>query len=133
MITITDDMVENARKKIAEGKPEAVGYRLMVYTIDALTGMEASQVEKFEHLAAAGFTTKTDDQADRESKGSHYGVLLSKGNHAFKAKELGGESWVEEGDLLIFDRYAGVTIELPPGSGQMIRFTNDESVLGRIK
>ena len=86
MITITDEMVENARKKIAEGRPEAGGYRLMVFTIDAVTGMEASQVEKFEHLAARGFTPKTDDQADREPKGSHYGVLLSNGNHAVKAR-----------------------------------------------
>lgn len=133
MITITDKMVEDARKKIAKGKPEAVGYRLMVYTIDATTELEEAQVDKYEHLAKAGFTTKTDEQAEKESKGSHYGVLLSMGSHSFKAKELGGSPWVDEGDLLIFDRYAGVTIELPPGSGQMIRFTNDESVLGRIK
>ncbi len=126
-------MINEARDMIAHGRPEAVGYRLMVYTIDVTTGMEAAEKEKFETLAKSEFVMSTNEQAERESKGSHYGILMSKGEHAFKARELGEVDWVEEGDLLIFDRYAGVTVELPPGSGQMFRFTNDESVLGRVR
>ena len=134
MINITDEMIAEARATIAAGEPEAVGYRLMMFTIDATTGLEAAEIDKFETLADAGFVTKTDNQAERESKGSHYGVLLSKGSYAYKGKEFAPDSdWVEEGDLLLFDRYAGVEIEIPPGSGQMMRFTNDEHVLGRMR
>jgi len=133
MITITDDMIKDAREKMAKGTPEAVGYRLMVYAIEAIQGLEDAEVDKYETLAAAGFVSKTNDQTERESKGSHYGILVNMGDHAFKGDDLGGKPWVEEGDLLIFDRYAGVTIEIPPGSGQNFRFTNDESVLGRMK
>jgi len=134
VIEITDEMIEEARKTIAKGEPQAVGYRLAMYTIDATDGLEESQVEQFETLASKGFTTKTKDQQERESRGSHYGILLSMGDHVF-AGDLGGvDVWgIEEGDLLIFDRYAGVQIEMPPGSGQMIRFTNDESVLGKMR
>ena len=133
MIPLTAEMLEDARDKIANGTPEAVGYRLMVYTIDAVQGMEQAEKELFPTLAAKGAVTKTKDLADRESKGSHYGILMDMGDQAFKGDDLGGDWGLKEGDLLIFDRYAGVTIELPPGSGQQIRFTNDESVLGRIK
>ena len=105
----------------------------MVYTIDSKQGLEDAEIDNAPTLAAAGFVTKSKAQTDRESKGSHYGILLSKGEQSFKGDDLGGDWGIEEGDLLIFDRYAGVTIELPPGSEQMIRFTNDESVLGRIK
>lgn len=131
MITITDEQIAEARKKIAEGDPEAVGYRLMVFTIDAITELEAVQIERMPTLAAQGFITKTDDQAEKESRGSHFGILVSIGNEAYK--NVSDKVWVEVGDILIFHRYVGETIELPPGSGQMFRFTNDESVLGRIK
>lgn len=133
MITITEKMIQDARKLIAHGTPEAVGYRLMVYTIDAVAEMESAEMEKFPELAKRGVVMKTDDQTERESKGSHYGILISKGDQAFKAKELGEVDWVEEGDLLIFDRYAGVSVELPPGSGQKFRFANDECVVGRMR
>jgi hypothetical protein len=133
MITITDEMIADARNLIANGTPEAVGYRLMMFTIDATTGMEEFEKAEYETLAAAGFQTSTEEQTDKLSRGSYYGVLISKGDQAFKGEACGDKDWVDEGDLLIFDRYAGVEIEMPPGSGQMMRFTNDESVLGRMK
>ena len=132
MITITDEQIEAARDKIATGNPEAVGYRLMLHTIDDTTGLDGFDKERFKELANIGFEKQTNEEAERQSKGSHFGLLVSKGEQAYQAKELGGD-WVDIGDLLIFDRYAGVTIELPPGSGNKFRFTNDESVLGRIK
>lgn len=133
MIEVTDEIMEAARDLIAYGKPIAVGYRLMIKPIEATTGMEASEKEKFESLAAAGFETKSKDQAAKESNGTHHGILIHKGDYAFMADSLGGEDWVKEGDVLIFDRYAGVVVELPPGSGEKYRFTNDESILGKME
>lgn len=133
MIQVTDEMLEEARNLIANGCPEAVGYRLMIKPIEATTGLEVSEKTKYETLASVGFETKTKEQKEREDRGSHHGILVSKGGYAFKAAALGGEDWAEEGDILIFDRYSGVQVELPPGSGQMYRFVNDESILGRMK
>lgn len=133
MIEVTEEMVAKARDIIAFGEPEAVGYRLMIKPIEAITGMEISEKSKYETLAKSGFEVKTEDQKKRESKGTQHGILVSKGEYAFKAAALGGEDWVEVGDILIFDRYSGVEIELPPGSGKLYRFTNDESILGRVK
>ena len=130
MITINEKDVERARELIANGNPEAAGYRLMIKPIDAVIGLEKVETEKYATLAKSGFEVKTSEQKDRESKGTHHGILVHMGKTAFK--ELGGE-WVREGDVVIFDRYAGVEIELPPGSGEKYRFTNDESILGVMK
>ncbi len=133
MIQITEKMIEEARDLIAFGNPVAVGYRLMIKPLDAVTGLESSEKEQFSALAKAGFEAKTKEQKDKESYGSQHGILVSKGEFAFKAAALGGEDWTVEGDVLIFDRYAGVEIELPPGSGEKYRFTNDESILGKME
>ena len=133
MIQITEEMMDKARNLIASGDPKAVGYRLMIKPIEATTGMELSEKEANPELAKVGFITKTEDQAQKESFGTHHGILVSKGDFALKAAALGGENWAEEGDVLIFDRYAGVEIELPPGSGEKYRFTNDESILGKME
>lgn len=133
MIQITEKMIEEARNLIATGNPVAVGYRLMIKPIDAVTGLESAEKEQYSALAKAGFEAKTKEQKNKESYGSQHGILVSKGEFAFKADSLGGEDWVDEGDVLIFDRYAGIEIELPPGSGDKYRFTNDESVLGKME
>ncbi len=113
MIQITDDMIAAARDLIAFGNPKAVGYRLMVKPIEAITGLEVSEMEANPELAKLGFEVKTEEQKNKESIGTHHAILVSKGDYAFKAAVLGGVDWVDEGDVLIFDRYAGVEVELP--------------------
>ena len=133
MIQVTEEMIDEARDLIAFGNPVAVGYRLMIKPIEATTGLEASEKAEFGALAALDFEVKTEDQKKKESFGTQHGILVSKGDHAFKAAALGEEDWTSEGDVVIFDRYAGIEIELPPGSGQKFRFTNDESILGKME
>ena len=132
MIKISKKDIEDARKLIATGNPEAVGYRLMIKPIEAVDGLEEVELEKYEALAAAGLITKSDEKRVRESKGTHHGILVDIGDYAYRTEQLGGKPWVQVGNVVIFDRYAGVEIELPPGSGEMYRFTNDESILGRM-
>lgn len=133
MIKITDEMIEEARDLIAFGTPVAVGYRLLIKPIEATMGLEKSEKEQFSALAAAGFEAKSENQKERESKGSHHGILVDMGDYAFKAAILGGENWIEEGDVVIYDRYTGAEVELPPGSGEVYRFANDESILGKME
>jgi len=133
MIKISQDDIDKARELIAHGTPEAVGYRILIKPIDASTTMEAAEVAQFETLAKLDFDTKTANQAERESKGTQHGILVHAGDGAFKGDlEKMGDSWVKEGDVVIFDRYCGVEMELPPGSGDKYRFTNDESILGKM-
>ena len=133
MIKISQDDIEKARDLIAHGTPEAVGYRILIKPIDASTGMEAAKMEQYETLAKNGFDTKTNEQAARESKGTQHGILAHAGPGAFKG-DLGKMEceWPTVGDVIIFDRYTGVEMELPPGSGNKFRFTNDESILGKM-
>jgi len=133
MKLISEEMINDARDLIAFGNPLAVGYRLMIKPIEATTGLEQAEKSEFSVLAKAGFEVKTEDQKKKESFGTHHGILISKGDYAFKAEALGGEDWLQEGDVVIFDRYTGVEVELPPGSGEKYRFTNDESILGKME
>lgn len=133
MLKLTKDDIEEARDIIYYGDPQAAGYRVMIKPIDAVIGLEKSEKAQYKTLADKGFEVKTDEQKKRESKGTHHGIVVHVGAHAFQAEELGKEPWVKEGDIVIFDRYAGVEIELPPGSKDYYRFTNDESILGRME
>lgn len=133
MIQISKTDIEIAYDVIAHGNPKAIGYRVMIYPLEATAELEKAQMKEFEALAKSGFIQKTEEQRARESKGTHHGIVVSVGEFAYQTDKLGSENWVNEGDVVIFDRYAGVEIELPPGSGQMFRFTNDESILGKVE
>ena len=133
MIKLTEDDINQARDLIAHGTAEAVLYRLLIKPIESSTKLEASEVAKFQTLGKIGFEAKTDDQAERESKGTHHGILVHIGPGAFLGDiEKFALEHPKEGDVVIFDRYTGCEIELPPGSGDKYRFANDEALLGRM-
>ena len=148
MIQISEDDIEQARNLIAHGTPEAVGYKILIKPIDSVTTMSNAESKKFKTLAKVGFQDKTDEQASRESIGTQHGILIHIGPGAFSflsPNESGTgrpvtkaeAKWIarlfpKEGDVVIFDRYCGVEMELPPGSGDMYRFANDEALLGRM-
>lgn len=147
MIQISEDDIDQARDLIANGTPEAVGYKILIKPIDAVTSMSKSESEKFETLAKAGFQDKTDSQSDRLSKGTQHGILCHIAPGAFSflginansdepltrvESERIAELFPKEGEVVIFDRYCGVEMELPPGSGDKYRFANDEALLGRM-
>lgn len=129
MIKITEEMIGSARQLIAKGTYKAVGYRVLVRTINTTLGLEVAEKEKFSALAKAGFDVKTDEQKEKEDNGTQYGIAASVGDGSFKAAALGGATPIKEGDVVFFDRYAGVLIEVPPGSGERYRLMNDESIL----
>ena len=130
---VTPEDLDKARDLIANGQPQAVGYRILIKPIEASTGMEVSLKTQYPTLGALDVQTKTTEQKDRESKGTFHGLVVDVGEAAYKSELLGGKPWIKEGDVILFDRYAGVEMELPPGSGDKYRFVNDESVLGRME
>ncbi len=133
MIQISKDDIERARDLIANGTPEAVGYKILIKPIDAITTLTNAESKQFETLARAGFQDKTENQSDRLSKGTQHGILCHIGPGAFQSGPLANCSeFPKEGEVIIFDRYCGVEMELPPGSGDKYRFANDEALLGRM-
>ena len=131
MIKISQDDIDKARDLIDNGSPEAVGYKLLIKPIDAKTEMDKALAENSPELAKLGFVDKTDEHAEKLSKGTQHGILVHVGPGAFE-----GGTWShckkvpKEGDVIIFDRYCGVEMELPPGSEDKFRFANDEALLG---
>lgn len=133
MIEPTEQAIEKARDLVSNGVPEAAGYRIMMKPLEFTTELTTSESQKYEALAKAGFQSKTKDEAEKHSKGTYFGLVLHVGNFAYKTEQLGKDKWVQEGDVAVFDRYAGVELEIPPGSGKKYRFVNDESILGRMR
>lgn len=132
MSKVTKEDIEKARNLIATGNQKALGYRVLVKVIESTTEMEIAEKKKFAALAEAGFETKSKDQADRESRGAQYGIVASVGSGVFAAQGLGDDK-IQEGDVVSFDRYAGVEKEIPPGSGDIYRLMNDESLLIKVE
>lgn len=129
---ITDQMIQDAKYLIATGEAEPVGYRILVKSIFVDTDMDKSLKDKFPELASMDFQDKSEKEATKQSKGTYYGIVCDLGFHAFGNPHLGGKPWLNINDVAIFERYAGVGIELPPGSGEEFRFMNDENIMGRM-
>ena len=123
------------KKKIDTGTIKARGYRVLIDPIDVTVGLEAAQADKFQTLASAGFVTKSNDQKEREDRGSNYGVVLDIGPDAYKnmRRDIDAAPWCKIGDVVMFRRYEGARIEFPPGSSEYVIFINDEDVFGSIE
>ncbi len=134
MIKLNQDNFDKANKLITKNEMEATGYRLIVKPIEAEL-LDAGLAKEYQKLAALGFQSKTEDQRERESVGANFGIVVSIGEHAYNQQRL-GSAWVEEGDVVVFHRYSGSRLELPPGSNDFYQSMNDEDLLiklGNIK
>ena len=143
MLAITDELEKQGFHDLAHGVGSPSGCRVMILPLSSRRGLEEAQMEEFPTLAAAvgkdgkSFQTKTEIQAEREDKGTDYGILLAKGPLAFKYIEDMGlkdeEDAPENGTVVIFSRYSGIDIEYPPGSKTIIKVTTDSEILGKLE
>lgn len=132
MLKINEDQLDTIREQLADAPIESVGYRLMIRPIPARKGMEASEANYAPTLAKAGFVTKTDNQEAKESHGSDVGIVVHAGPDAYTFGRLKDyDPWCKEGDIVIFGRYEGQRVELPPGSGEFYHFMNDDDIKGK--
>lgn len=130
ILQITDQMIEDAKELIANGQAKPVGYRILVKSLEIDTGMASGLKELAPTLAGLDFQDKSEEEAKRQTKGTYFGIVVAIGEQAYSSEHLGVEPWVEVGDVSISERYAGVTIELPPGSGNNFQIMNDENIIG---
>ncbi|MGI9251416.1 MAG: co-chaperone GroES family protein [Pseudohongiellaceae bacterium] len=121
-----------ARDLVANGMIKAAGYRVLVKPLEGTMGLEQAEADLFPELAGRGAVIKTHNELEREERGEHFGIVLNIGPIAFD--RLGGRgSWCDEGDTVVFSRYAGTRVEHPPGSGNFYQLMNDEDIFGVIK
>ena len=124
----------NKAHDISQNKiPLASGYRIAIYPLPVDKRMRAAEANKFTTLAAAGFEDKTDTQAEREERGQHFGILCHVGSGAFQGDYGVGEEVPKEGDVIVFNKYAGLRQEFPPNSGDFYHFCNDEDILSHYE
>jgi co-chaperonin GroES (HSP10) len=120
-----------ARELASNGMIQACGYRVVVKPLEGTMGLEAAQAAQAPHLAEQGFQLKTHTELEREERGENHGVVIHIGPVAFD--RLGGRAaWCDEGDVVLFARYAGTRVEHPPGSGIFYQVMNDEDIFGKI-
>lgn len=122
-----------ARELAATGMLQAVGYRVVVRPMEGILGLEDAEAKEVAPtLAEQGFQVKSHNQLEREERGENHGVVISLGPVAFE--RMGGrEAWCDEGDVVVFARYAGTRVEHPRGSGRYYQVMNDEDIAAKIK
>lgn len=121
-----------ARQLIANGMIQAAGYRIIVKPIESIVELEAAEAALMPTLAEQGFEVKSSQQKEREERGENHGIVISLGPIAFE-RHGGRAAWCDEGDTIIFNRYAGTRFEHPPGSKVFYQAMNDEDVFVVIK
>ncbi len=120
-----------ARNLMAGGRLVAAGYRILIKPMEGTKELEEAEAAVAPHLAAEGFQVKSDAEKKREERGENYGVVINLGPVAFD--RMGGrEAWCDEGDVVVFSRYAGTRVEHPRGSGTFYQLMNDEDIFGKV-
>lgn len=133
LLNLTDKDIARAQEIVADGKLKAVGYRLIVKPLPSTTGLKAGEAEAAPELAKMGFQIQSEDQTKRETKGSDVGIVVSAGDFCYQGSLKDGGAWCAEGDIVVFPRYGGKELELPPGSGEFYRGINDEDIFGKYE
>lgn len=124
-------LFKDARDLVDNGMMQAAGYRVLIQPLEGTQGLEAAEAEQHPVLAERGFEAKSIAQKAREDRGEQHGIVLHIGPIAY-ARHGGPEYWCAEGDVVVFNRYAGIRVEHPPGSQHFYQLMNDEDVYGRI-
>lgn len=84
-----------------------------------------------EKSSDAGIIMMSPSQQKMEKAGQIYGTVSKIGPTAFKAFD-DGTPWVEEGDRVIFAKYAGRFVADPNDDDTEYVILNDEDIIGKI-
>ena len=132
MLKPTPEQIKKACKVASSEMPFADLYHVVIKPLPVSAEMDAALEKQYPTLASAGAVTRSNNQTEREERGQHIGLLCHVGEGAFKGT-LNCENPPAAGDVVIFNKYAGLRQEFPPGTGDMYIFCNDEDIVGRYK
>ena len=133
MFKPSKDQINSAHDISQNDMPLPAGYRIAIFPLPVDKRMKAAEAGKFSVLAASGFIDKTDVQAEREERGQHFAILCHVGSGAFKGDYGLGDNVPKEGDVVVYNKYAGLRQEFPPGSGDFYHYCNDEDILSHYE
>ncbi len=133
MFKPTEDQIEKAQKIIGDTVPFSLGYRVAIKDMPSTSKLKAGEADKYKALAAAGFEAQSKKQTDRDTKGAAIGILCYIGKSCFQGAYKCEDDKPKVGDIVLYQRYAGMHHEYPPGSGDFYRFCNDEDIMGKYK
>lgn len=86
------------------------------------------RTEEIDEVSEGGIVMMTKSEAKREKLGAAQGYIIAIGPHAWQ--ELSdGSPWAELGDLVIFDRYAGMVPQVDGFDDGKYRILKDEDVV----
>ena len=132
MLKPSDEQINKACRIAANEMPFSDLYHIVIKPLPVAQEIDAVMNDKFPTLAGAGVVARSTTQVEREERGQHIGLLCHVGEGAFKGS-LVCDNPPRSGDVVIFNKYAGLRQEFPPGSGDMYIFCNDEDIVGRYK
>lgn len=85
-----------------------------------------------EESTKSGIIVTPPNKKKMEEAGQIYGTVIKVGFQAFEA--FGdGTPWVEEGDRVIFAKYAGRFVSDPDDDETQYMICNDEDIIGKVK
>lgn len=96
--------------------PQPTGYRLLIMPFQG-------------KRKTSGGIVLTDETVERERLATVVGYVLKVGEDAYKDKNRFQSAWCEEGDWILFGRYAGAKI---PIEGGEVRILNDDEVIAKV-
>lgn len=129
MFKPTPEQIKHAQNVVNTQLPNAAGYRITIKPLPWSENLKAGAAAKFDTLAKSGFIAQSSEQTAREERGSCMGIVCNVGADAFDGKSFNGKKWAEVGDVVVFNRYAGMRIDIPPGSEDFYNVCNDEDIL----
>jgi co-chaperonin GroES (HSP10) len=90
------------------------------------------KADPIERTTAGGLVIVMDERLAKADQ--MRGVLVAVGPQAWKAfsKDYNGEPWANEGDHVLYARYAGKEVE-DPSTGEIFVILNDEDVIAIIR
>jgi len=125
MFKPTDEQLRKAHEFVGDNLPNSIAYRVIIRPLPVDQSLDAGLAVLAPTLAKAGLIAKSLTQAEREERGQHIGILCHAGKYTFKDYQ---DERPNEGDVVVFNKYAGLRQEFPPGSGDVYHICNDDDV-----
>ena len=124
MFSPTENQMALANDFIGKNLPDSIAYRVIIRPLPVDQSLDAGLAAIAPTLAKSGLIAKSSKQAEREERGQHLGILCHIGAGAFKDCH----DIPEEGSVVVFNKYAGLRQEFPPGSGDVYHICNDDDI-----
>ncbi len=107
---------EKIQHSLLEQLPEPTGWRIMILPYRG-------------KRKTSGGIELTDETLGRQQVGTVLGYVLKVGSLAYSGERFSTGPWCEEGDWVLFGRYAGSRFQIEGGE---IKILNDDEIIAKV-